>query len=64
MVLPFSTRLWTDIARTMLPESRAVTNARTAVERDRVAARQRAEAAAALDRAARRSAVAGASRAS
>jgi hypothetical protein len=64
MALPFQTRLWIDIARTMLPESRAMANARTAVERDRVASRQRALAEAALDRAARRSAVADASRAS
>lgn len=64
MALPFQTRLWIDIARTMLPESRAMANARIAVERDRVASRQRALAEAALDRAARRSAVADASRAS
>ena len=64
MALPFMISLWTEIARTMLPENRAVTNARTAVERDRVAARQRAQAQVALDRAARRSAVADASRAS
>jgi hypothetical protein len=47
-------QLWTDIARTMLPEGRAVANARAAVERDRAAARQRADAEAFLDRAARR----------
>jgi hypothetical protein len=61
MALPFMIRLWAEIARTMLPEGRAVTNARTAVERDRVAAHQRAQAQVALDRAARRSAVAAAS---
>jgi hypothetical protein len=38
----------------MLPEGRAVANARAAVERDRAAARQRADAEAFLDRAARR----------
>jgi hypothetical protein len=47
-------QLWTDIARTMLPEGRAVANARAAVERDRAAARPRADAEAFLDRAARR----------
>ena len=56
MPLPFGIELWTDIARMALPESRGLANARTAVERDRVAAQQRAEARTALDRAARRSA--------
>jgi hypothetical protein len=54
MALPFLPPLWTGIARTMLPEGRAVANARAAVERDREAARQRAEAEAELTRAARR----------
>ena len=47
-------RLWLEIARTMLPEGRALANARAAVALDLAAARQRAEAEAALDRAARR----------
>jgi hypothetical protein len=64
MALPFLTPLWIDIGRTMLPESRGVANARAAVERDRRAARQRAEAEAALDRAAGRLAVDAAGRAS
>jgi hypothetical protein len=37
----------------MLPDGRALTNARAAVERDRLAARQRADAEVALTRAAR-----------
>jgi hypothetical protein len=64
MALPFLTPLWIDIGRTMLPESRGVANARAAVERDRLAARQRAEAEAALDRAARTLTVDAAGRAS
>ena len=63
MALLFLPRLWTDIALTMLPDGRAVTNARIAVERDRRAARERADAEAALDLAARRLAVKAASRA-
>jgi hypothetical protein len=54
MALPSLLPLWIDIARTMLPDGRGVANARAAVERDRASARQRAEAEAALDRAARR----------
>jgi hypothetical protein len=52
--MAFFPRLWIEIARTMLPESRALANARAAVALDLAAARQRAEAEAALDRAARR----------
>jgi hypothetical protein len=54
MPLLFLPRLWIEIARTMLPEGRAVGNARAAVERDRRAALERAAAEAALSRAARR----------
>jgi hypothetical protein len=54
MTLPFLSPLWTGIARTMLPEARSLANARAAVDRDRAAARQRAEAEAALTRAAHR----------
>jgi hypothetical protein len=64
MALPYPTRLWTDIARTMLPEGRGVANARAAVERDRAAALERRQAEAALDQAARRLAVEAAGRAS
>ena len=39
MVPSFLPLLWTSIARTMLPDGRAVANARAAVERDRLAAR-------------------------
>jgi hypothetical protein len=53
MTLPTLVRLWADIARTVLPEGRAVANARAAVERNRTAAQQRAEAERFLDRAAR-----------
>ena len=55
---PFSPpRLWTAIARTMLPDGRALANARAAVDRDRRAARERADAEVALTRAAERLAV-------
>jgi len=54
---PFPPQLWTSIARTMLPDGRALSNARAAVERDRLAARQRVDAEAALTRAAERLAV-------
>jgi hypothetical protein len=54
-VAPFSPpQLWTAIARTMLPDGRAVANARAAVERDRRAARERVDAETALTRAADR----------
>lgn len=54
MALFLPSMLWTAIARTMLPEGRSLTNARTAVERNRRAALERADAEAALTRAADR----------
>ena len=48
MVPLFLPQLWISIARTMLPDGRAVANARAAVERDRLAARARVDAEAAL----------------
>ena len=54
MVPLFLPQLWISIARTMLPDGRAVANARAAVERDRLAARARVDAEAALSRAAER----------
>ena len=54
---PFFPPLWTAIARTMLPDGRALANARAAVDRDRRAARERADAEVALIRAAERLAV-------
>jgi hypothetical protein len=57
MLLPTLFRLWADIAveiaGAVLPEGRAVANARAAVDRNRAAAQQRAEAERFLDRAAR-----------
>ena len=47
-------QLWTAIARTMLPDGRALANARAAVERNRRAALDRVDAEAALARAADR----------
>jgi hypothetical protein len=54
VALFFPPQLWTAIARTMLPDGRAVANARAAVERDRHAALERVDAEAALTRAADR----------